>query len=82
MRFREWLRLARAGEVVQRALASALVVGPVLIVINHGSTLWQGDVDQGIVLRIGLTMIVPYLVSTHASVQAIRTARVAEGGLN
>ena len=55
---------------MRRALASALVVGPVLVAINHGDAILSGDVSPGRLLRIALTVIIPYAVSTFSSVQA------------
>lgn len=68
---RRWFASAATGPVVRRALASALLVGPVLIAINHGDAIVSGDVSAGLLLRIVLTMVVPYAVSTFSSVQAM-----------
>lgn len=70
-----------AGPVVRRAVASALVVGPLLIAINHGDAIVKGDVTGSRLLRIALTVLVPYAVSTFSSVQATR-ARDAERSLS
>lgn len=72
-----WMRLARERPVVMRAASTALVVGPALIAINHGGALLAGDVDLVRLIRMLLTAAVPYLVSTHASVAALR-GRTAE----
>ncbi len=68
------LRLAFEAGVVRRALAFAVVVGSVLILINHGDAIWTGDVGPGRWLKMGLTVLVPYAVSTLSSVMAIRGA--------
>jgi hypothetical protein len=68
----EWLRLATSRPVVHRALAYAVVVGTILIAINHGDALLQADLPAGRLLRMGLTFMVPYLVSTFSSVGAMR----------
>jgi hypothetical protein len=44
----------------------------VLIAINHGDAILRGDVDRDRLLRIALTVAVPYIVSTSSSVGAIR----------
>ncbi len=72
----EWLCVARDPAVVRRALGYALVVGAILIAINHGSALLRGEVDGSRLLQMGLTAMVPYCVSTSSSVGAIR--RMAE----
>jgi hypothetical protein len=57
---------------VRRALAYALVVGGILIAINHGDALLAGEISVGRVLKMALTALVPYCVSTASSVSAIR----------
>jgi hypothetical protein len=68
----EFLRLAVSRPVVIRALGYAVVVGAILIAINHADALIQGDVDRGRLFKMGLTVLVPYTVSTLSSVQAMR----------
>ena len=69
---REWMRLARQPKVVKRAIKYALIVGAVLVSINHGEAILQGDVPVSRLLRIALTVVVPYVVSTASAVSAIR----------
>jgi hypothetical protein len=73
----EWLQVATEPAVVRRALKYALVVGAILILINHGDALLRGDLAIGRLLQMGLTVVVPYMVSTASSVGAIREARRA-----
>jgi hypothetical protein len=68
-----WLRLATSRSIVRRASAVAAVVGTLLVVINHGDALLRGDFSEGRALRIVLTILVPYCVSTYSSVEATRT---------
>jgi hypothetical protein len=68
----DWLRLASSRTVVRRALAYACVVGAVLIAINHGDALLRRDVTVGRMLKMLLTICVPYVVSTASSVGALR----------
>jgi hypothetical protein len=67
------LRIALQASVVRRAIAFAVIVGAVLIAINHGDALLAGDVSPVRWLKMGLTVIVPYLVSTVSSVLAVRS---------
>ena len=67
---RRHLRTARRPEVVRTALRFALIVGPVLVLINHGDALLAGEMDAVTWLKSGLTMIVPYAVSTLSSISA------------
>jgi uncharacterized peroxidase-related enzyme len=73
-----WLHLAFQGPVVRRALLYAVVVGSVLVGINHGDTILRGDISGGRLLRIAFTVLVPYLVSTSSSVAAIRATRTVD----
>jgi len=72
MIMREWLRLAFQPSVLRRGLLYAIIVGSVLVGINHGDAILRGDVDGRRLLRIALTILVPYLVSTFSSAGAIR----------
>ena len=66
------MAIARRPEVVCTALRFALVVGPILVVINHGDSLLAGTMDTVDWLKSLLTMIVPYTVSTLSSISAYR----------
>ncbi len=66
----EWLRLATRPSVMRRAVRYALGVGAILITINHGDAIVRGDVSTGRVLRMLLTVLVPYCVSTASAVGA------------
>jgi hypothetical protein len=67
-----FLEVAVQPNIVRRALAYALVVGAILIAINHGDALLAGDISVGRALKMALTALVPYCVSTASSVSAIR----------
>ena len=75
----EWLVLATERRVVRRALKYAVVVGAVLIGINHGDALLRGDISIGRALKMLLTATVPYLVSTASSVGASMERRAENG---
>jgi hypothetical protein len=66
------LSLALTPSVIKRALKYAIVVGAVLITINHGDAILRGDFTPVRLFRMGLTMLVPYVVSTLSSVGAMR----------
>jgi len=66
------LRLATSPDIVRRALWYAVVVGAVLIAINHGDALARGDLGATRLLKMALTVLVPYTVSTLSSVQALQ----------
>ncbi len=64
--------VAVSKPVVRRALGYAVVVGAILIGINHGDALLRGEFDSVRLFKMALTILVPYTVSTLSSVQATR----------
>ena len=74
----EWLQLATRPAVVRRAVGYAVVVGAVLILINHGDAIVRGDISIVGLLRMMLTVTVPYVVSTASSGGALRDARKSQ----
>ncbi len=58
----EWFALA----------SSAAVVGAILIAINHADALLRGEIDLVRGVKMGVTVLVPYAVSTLSSVRALR----------
>ena len=63
---------AFSGPVVRRALMFGVVVGSVLVSINHCACCLNGHVRSRCLVQVALTMCVPYTVSTFSSVLAIR----------
>ncbi len=68
---REFLALCFTKRIVKRASVTALVVGAILIAINHGDAILSGHVDANRLFKIILTVFVPYLVSTVSSTSTI-----------
>ncbi|MFK7818093.1 MAG: nitrate/nitrite transporter NrtS [Planctomycetaceae bacterium] len=58
--------------VVKRALILAVIVGSILIAINHYRCMLHGGCDSGCMIQCALTLVVPYCVSTISSVLAYR----------
>ena len=75
----DWLKTAARNDVVRRGLKVGLVVGTILTVINQGNRILAGEWSMEILLKIAMTYVVPYCVSTYASVSAILAQRSAEG---
>ncbi len=67
-----WWQIALGREVIKRSLKTSLIVGSILAMINHGDALLALDmpVERGI--KMLLTYLVPYFVTTSASISAIR----------
>jgi hypothetical protein len=76
---KDWFRLALRPSVVRRASKYAVIVGLILISINHGDAILKGDVTGGRLFRMGLTVLVPYVVSTLSSVGAMRERARTDG---
>jgi len=72
---REWLAIALQRSVRVRAFRVAALVGTLLAIINHADAIISGPLPAAAWLKIVLTYLVPYGVSTYASVQAIRQLR-------
>lgn len=68
---REFLTLCFSKDVIRRASLTALVVGTILIAINHGDALISGQVDANRLFKITLTVCVPYVVSTVSSASTV-----------
>ena len=62
--------LVRSPQVIARALRVALVVGTALTLINQGDRLIAGMAPGWI--KMALTYLIPYCVSTHGAVTAMR----------
>jgi hypothetical protein len=71
MSMRAVLTLCITRPVMQRAGVPALIVGAILVLINHGPAIREGTVDSGRLLQMLLTVLVPYVVSTVSSVITI-----------
>ncbi len=71
----EWLQLALSQRIVRRALKDPLILGTILIGINHSGALLRGELTAAHVLQVVLTPLGPYCVSTLSSIEALRTSR-------
>ena len=67
-----WIRLAFSGPVWRRAAKVAVLVGPILVAVNQGDVILRGGLDVICIVKIGLTFLVPYFVSTFSSVAALQ----------
>ena len=66
-----WLQVATRQEVVARSLKVSMLVGTILVGINHGDVLLGAGLSSEMVWKVPLTYMVPYAVSTYAAVDAI-----------
>ena len=59
-------------DVVLRGLKVGGIVGTLLVVINQGDLVLTGQLSTDAMWKIPMTYLVPYCVSTYASVSTIR----------
>lgn len=70
----EWLKIALKKNILTRALKVALVVGSILMLINHGDVILSNGLSIKEFIKIALTYLVPYCVSTYSSTEAVCAA--------
>ncbi|MFK5949006.1 MAG: nitrate/nitrite transporter NrtS [Methylococcales bacterium] len=68
-----WLQCAFQRDVMMCSGKLAILVGTVLMLINYGDKLYLGHIQFIDWIKIGLTYLVPYFVSTYSTVEAFRT---------
>ena len=75
----QWFVLALKPSVVKRGIKYALIVGSILILINHSDAILNHQVTVSRFLRMLLTVLVPYTVSTLSSVGTLLDQGRANG---
>jgi len=70
----EWLNIALQKNILTRAIKVALVVGSILMLINHGDVILSNGLQIKEFIKITLTYFVPYCVSTYSSTEAVCAA--------
>lgn len=71
----QFLALWFQRATVRRAVTVALIVGPVLTLINQYDAIASGSFGAKSFFKMGLTFLVPYSVSSYSSVMALRAAQ-------
>ena len=66
-----WLAIAFCADVVSRSSKVAAIVGTILVAINQGDAILNGVFTPELAWKVPMTYLVPYLVSTYASVSSI-----------
>lgn len=67
-----FFKIATRAAVVKRAAIMGLIVGNVIAALNYGDKILMGQMIDTDWLKIAITFLVPYSVSTVSSVLAIR----------
>lgn len=62
------------ADVVKRSLKTALIVGTILAFINYGENIIELSLTGEHIIKILMTYLVPYSVSTYASASALQVA--------
>ncbi|MGI9264657.1 MAG: nitrate/nitrite transporter NrtS [Gammaproteobacteria bacterium] len=70
-----WIGIARRPDIVLRSLRVALLVGTILVGINYGDRILDGNLTGGDGIKMLMTFFVPYGVSTYASVGAVMSGK-------
>ena len=68
-----FLELAFGDGTPKKAFLTALVVGTILIIINHGDILLRGEYPP--LVKVVLTYCVPYCVTTWGAITGKRAQR-------
>ena len=72
-----WRHAVFYGPVFRRALQVAAVVGTILFAINQLNVVLSGGVTPFVVLKIALTYLVPFLVSTYSALEINRLRKTS-----
>lgn len=67
-----WIQIAMRPEILRRSLRVAVLVGTILVLLNYTDRLLMGDITRIDIIKMMLTYLVPFSVSIHASVSAVR----------
>ena len=62
-------------EFITTGVRTAVVVGSLLFVINHGLAFWRGDMTQERWASVVLSYVMPYLVSVYGQYSYRRKMR-------
>jgi len=69
-----WFRAACRPEIVQRSIRVALIVGTILVAVNYTDRWMKGTLVPIDYLKMLVTYLVPYCVSTYASVATLHSS--------
>ncbi|MDH5805186.1 MAG: nitrate/nitrite transporter NrtS [Gemmatimonadota bacterium] len=73
-----WLRAIFSKSIFRRGLKYSVSVGAILIAINHGDAILQGDLSLNRLVKMALTLLVPFFVSAFSSISAMEDAASRE----
>jgi hypothetical protein len=73
-RRKAFLRYCLLPQTIRRAAGVAIIVAPLLVVINHAEAILELDLTPRLLVKIALTFLVPYAVSSCSSALALLDA--------
>ncbi len=62
---KEYLRSLFDQELIPTGLKTALIVGSLLVLINHGAALFRGEMNRERWISVFFNYLMPYLVSVY-----------------
>lgn len=65
---RKWFEIATRKDIFKRSLKIALIVGSILALLNHGDKIISARYTINDIIKILITYLVPFCVSTYSSV--------------
>ena len=68
-----FFQIALSRNVSVNAFKVSMVVGSILVLINHGAMLMDLSLSLEVSIKIVLNYVVPYCVSTFSAVKAIQS---------
>ena len=71
----QFIKTAGEPTILKRSLKVSMIVGTILMFINHGDKLLYSSIDATLIIKILMTYCVPFCVSTQASVSATLQSR-------
>lgn len=75
---RTWVWPIVSGQTRRAALPVALVVGTLLVALNQGSAIIEGNIEAPVLGRIVMNYVVPYVVSSIGYLRALNPAVTGE----
>ncbi len=66
-----FFKLVFSKLVVINAIKVSLLVGTILVAINHGDAIMNNELNLERVLKMALNYLVPYLVASYSAVKAL-----------
>jgi hypothetical protein len=75
-RLKKFLNLLFSPSLAVYSLKVALVVGTILLIINHSQAIYFGYMDNGRWVSALVSYVVPYLVSIHGQISSMEKKKM------